>query len=435
MLLAALAALRIAVPLAAVAASGSKLPGLPRYDYVPATGDGTGFYDATREFLASWGRLPVPVLGALIIGAVCGASALVWAWRGRKLGREWLIVLAAAGFALLVVPAIVEMNPPGAAVFGWPLVWSLPMLPYRTLGFPLDPDIAFGFGLVLSLAANVVTIVAAAFAGLFASGRRSVGLLAAALLALWPLLVGLVGGARAWGNGTWTVDAGLVMYTEPVSTALVTVALALMLSPRLTPTVLAIAGVALGLATAVKLSNAIVAVAVLALLTVAAPRTWRNMGLSRLGLRGVPPYLAGVLSFAPVVAAYWPKGYAALRDDPDYWPDRPFSADYVVRNWRDSLLFGPRTLLVLVPLGVVGFVVIRNWPRLVLGAWIVGNVVLYSFYSSTAEHPRYLFASLPALFVLWSAGALMLAEAARRATRRATPGPPSSPTVPVTRRG
>ncbi len=389
-LVAALAVVRVAVPLVALAASGSKLPGLPRYDYVPTTGDGSGFYAATREFLASWGRLPLAVLLVLVVFVTVGAAALVWARSKRALALEWLVVLAATGFALVVAAAVTQMNPPGAAVFGWPFVWSLPMLPYRALGFPLDADIAFGFGLALSLLANVVTVLATAFAGLFATGRRSVGLLAASVFAFWPLLVGLVGGARAWGNGTWTIDAGLAMYTEPLSTALVTVALALLLAPRPTPLRLAVAGVVLGLAIAVKLSNVIVAVLALVLLAM------------RLGRTRVLPYLAGVVSSAPVLAAYWPKGYTG---ETDLLPRHPFSVDYVIRNWRDSLLFGPRTLLVLVPLALLGWLALRSsWPRLLLAVWVLGNAVLYSSYRVTPDHPRFLFASLPAVFVLWSAG-------------------------------
>jgi hypothetical protein len=399
--LCSLAAFRVAVPLVVLAASGSKLPGVPRYDYVPTAGDGSGYYAATREFLASWGRLPLPALLALVLATVVGACALVWAWRSRSLAREWLIVLAAAGFALVVTAAVTQMVPPGAPVFGWPLVWSLPMLPYRALGFPLDPDIAFGFGLTLSLLANVVTVFATAAVGLYATGRRSLGLLAAGLFAFWPLLAGLVGGSRGWENGTWNVDAGLAMYTEPLSTALVTVALALLLAPRPAPTTLALAGVTLSLATTVKLTNAIAAALALALVA------------AHLGRGRALPYFAGLLSFVPVVVAYWPKSYyPGLFDDPG--SRQLFSLDYMLRNWSESLLFGPRTLLVLVPLAVVGVVVLRRWwPRSLLAAWVLSNAVFYSFYSFTPQHPRFLFASLPAAFVLGSLGAATLVALAR----------------------
>jgi hypothetical protein len=47
---------RVAIPVAVLSASGNKLPGLPRYEYAGLTGDATGFYAATREFIAAWGK-------------------------------------------------------------------------------------------------------------------------------------------------------------------------------------------------------------------------------------------------------------------------------------------------------------------------------------------------------------------------------------------
>ena len=403
--LGALAAIRVAIPVAALAASGDALPGLPRYEYAGLTGDATGFYAATREFIASPARLGAVLLGLLVLATLLAAVALVVAWRRRFVERAWLVVAAAAGFALVVAAVVTQMEAPGAAVFGWPLVWSLPMLPYRTFGGPLDREIAFGFGLVLSLAANAVTVVATAYAGLYATGRRTLGLAAAAAFALWPLLMGVVGGERAWGNGTWTVDAGLALYTEPLSTALVTTALALLLSPRLDELRVAVAGVALSLATAVKLSNGLLAAAgALVLLAFRRPV--------------VLPYVAGALTFAPVVAVYWPKGYDAQRRE-------PFSLEYAGRSWSDSLLFSPRTLVVLVPLALVGAIALRSWrSRLLLAAWIVPTAALYTFYRVTWEHPRFLFAALPAAFVLWVTGgaAVFLGRwprGARRAARAA----------------
>ena len=399
--LAALAAVRVAMPLAALAQSGDALPGLPRYEYAGLTGDATGFYAAAREFIAAPARLGAALLGLLLLAALLVAAAVVVAWRRRLARPAWLVVAGAASLALLVAAAVTQMAPPGAAVFGWPLVWALPMLPYRALGGPLDPDVAFGFGLVLSLAANVATVVATAYVGLYATGRRAVGLAAASAFALWPLLMGVVGGERAWGNGTWAVDAGLAVYTEPLSTALAATALALLLSPRLDDVRAALAGVALSLATAVKLSNGLVAAAA-AVLVLAFRR--------RLAL----PYAAGALTFAPVVAVYWPKGYEAQRRE-------PFSLAYAGRSWSDSLLFSPRTLLVLVPLALVGALALRHaWPLALLAAWIVPTALLYTFYRVTWEHPRFLFVALPAVFVLWVTGAGALWErAARRPSRRA----------------
>ena len=412
--LAALVVLRVAIPLVALGSSGHDLPTIPRYDYVALTGDATGFYAAARELLASWGRLG-PLVVALGCGVVVASVLLVREWRRGSIGRHWLVALGAAGFALTVSAAVAKMHPPGAAVIGWPLVWSVPMLPYRALGGPLGPDIAFGFGLALSLLANAVTVVATAYVGFHATGRRALGIGAAALFALWPLLVGVVGGSRAWQNGTWTVDAGLALYTEPLSTALVASAAALLLSPTLTQLRLASSGVLLGLATAVKLTNGLLAVLLLALLVV------------RIGGRRALPCAAGALAFAPLVAVYWPKGYAAQFDDPSSWPEHPFSPGYVVRSWTDSLLFTPSTLLLLVPLAIAGAIALEAWwARAVLVTWALVNPVFYSFYANTSDHPRFLFASLPAVFVLWIAGLAAVATTAARVIRRRSlePAPP-----------
>lgn len=415
--LAVLAAIRVAIPLAALAAEGSQLPGLPRYSFVALSGDATGFYAAAREFMASWGRLPPAVVVTLALAVLAGAAAFVAGWRGYRDRRAWLLAGAALAAALVVTAGVSQMNPPGAAVFGWPLVWSLPMLPYRALGGPLDPEIAFGFGLTLSLAANAVTIIATAYAGLYATGRRTVGLVAAALYAFWPFLTGLVGGSRAWENGSWQIDAGLHLYTEPLSTALVTTAAALLLHPRRTPLRLAGAGAVLSLATTVKLSNGFAAVLGLAILVVA------------IGARRSLPFLAGGLSFAPVVAAYWPLGYVQVFDNPVSFPRVPFALDYAARSWSESLLFTPRTVLLLAPLAVAGAFLVRRGAALaLLLAWTLVNPAFYSFYANTPLHPRFLYASLPTFFVLWAAGAAAiwpsvasrgLPSPRRRATRTA----------------
>src|SRR5205823_14776521 len=146
---------------------------------------------------------------------------------------------------------------------GWPLAWSVPLLPYRALGLPLDPNIAFAVGLAISLVANAVTVVATAVLGLRATGRLIVGLGASTIYAFWPFVSGLIGGHRAWENGTWHVDAGLHLYSEPVSTALVVTALAVCASNRLTDSNLALAGILLSFASVVRLSNAVLAAAVL----------------------------------------------------------------------------------------------------------------------------------------------------------------------------
>ena len=385
--------------MAVLAAGGSALPGLPGYDRPRGlSGDATGFYAAAREFMAAWGRVPHVVLVLLAAATLAVGVAGVRVWRRRPELRAWLLVAAAWWIGGLLVVNVAEERFSGAAVIGWPIVWAVPMLPDRLAGGPLDPNIAFWLGLPLQLTCNVITVVATAYAGLYATGRRAVGFVAAAAFAFWPLLTGLIAGHRAWSNGTWPVDAGLHMYTEPLSTALVAVALALLLSPRLTHLRLALGGCALGFATAVKISNAVVAAAGALLLA------WRF----RSELSRIAPYLAGGLAFAPLVLAYWPLGYAKLTDDPSYWPRDPFRLSYVDTSWTHSLLFTPKTLAIIVPLSVVGLVAVRRSTLAPLVAWTLANPLLYSFYSYTPIHPRFLWASLPSFFVLWSAGAVWI---------------------------
>lgn len=402
-----LAALRLAPPLAALAVEGREFPGLPRFDLEAGTGDDAGFYAAAREFIAALGRVPLPLATLAVAVVVAAAFAAVRLWPRREL-QPWLVVGLSLAASLVVSLAILEMEPSGSAVFGWSLVWSLPLLPWRVLGLPLDYETAFAFALPLSLAANIVALVATAFAGWWATGRRAIGLVAAGALAVWPLVSRLVAGESAWENGTWHVDTGLALYTEPLSTALVAVALALLLRPGRTDLQLALAGVLLSFATLVKVSNGLVALAAVVIVTVF------------LGVRRALPVAAGAATWAPAVAAYWPLGYPQVYDNPKSFPERPFSLDYVVHNWTDSLLFSPRTLVVLLPLAVLGAILLRRaYALALLLAFTLTNVLLYSLYQPTYLHPRFVFASLPPFFVLWATGVVITADRVRRLTWRA----------------
>jgi len=220
-----------------------------------------------------------------------------------------------------------------------------------------------------------------------ASGRRAVGVTAAALFALWPLLTRPLAGPSAWENGQWNVDVGLHLYTEPLSTALVAVALALLLAPGLDELRLAAAGALLGFATVVKVSNGFLAVAAVALVAF------------RLGPRRALPLAAAGAAFVPLVAVYWPKGYPEIPNVPG------FSLEQAGRSWADSFVFDPRTLLMLLPLALVGLFAIRRWAAALLGVSVATNALFYTFYEHTHLHPRFLYASLPASFVLVAAGA------------------------------
>jgi hypothetical protein len=399
-----LVAVRVAIPLAAYADEGSKLPGIPRFERDPRLGglmgDATGFYAATREFLAGWARMPRPLLGALVLLALAAAGALVVARRRRPELRPWLVPAALCAFGLLVCVDVHWMEPSGAAVFGWPLVWGIAELPLRAVGALTHAsgwDVAFA----LQLCFVALTVVAVAYLGRHASGRRWIGVLAAACWAFWPLLVGVIAGHHAWANAQWEVDVGLHGYSEPLSTLLVATGAALLLAPQLTPLRASLAGCALSLATLTKLSNGLLAAAALVVVFLRR-QPW-------------PQYLAGALSLAPLVAVYWPLSYPKLFDNPQSWPRDPFDPAHVVTTWTHSSIFFPRTLLIVTPLAVLGaFAVKRPWPLALVLAFLLINPVFYSFYANTAKHPRFLYASLPFLFVLWAAGLEMVRRWAAR---------------------
>jgi hypothetical protein len=59
--------------------------------------------------------------------------------------------------------------------------------------------------------------------------------------------------------------------------------------------------------------------------------------------------------------------------------------------------------------------VIRDrWVLAVVLTPIVVNVVIYSFYYVTAIHPRFLYVTLPFVFVLEAAGLIAIGDAIRR---------------------
>lgn len=391
-----LAAVRVAIALSSFAGS----PGVPHVQRSHALGglqgDATGFYAATREFMAGWARMPRPLLVLLAVVALAAFVAFVIAWRRRPELRAWLVPAAVCLFGLLVCLDVHWMKPSGAAVFGWPLVWALAELPFRAAGV-LTHAVGWDVALALQLCFVALTVVAVAYLARNATGRRWAGVLAAACWALWPLFVGLIAGHQAWTNGQWEVDAGLHAYSEPLSTLLVVTAAALLLSDRATPLRLSLAGCALSLATLTKLSNG--------LLVVAAVLLTRFNRYS----------LAGAVSLAPLVAVYWPLSYPKLFDNPQSWPRDPFDVAHVVTTWTHSSLFYPRTLLIVTPLAVLGAFALRRPSVLALTlAFLLINPVFYSFYANTAQHPRFLYASLPFLFTLWAGGIEVLRRCAAR---------------------
>jgi hypothetical protein len=376
---------RALFPLAVLAASPHRLlPGLPRYRYNPLEGDAYGYYFGARELLDVWRREAVVVLPVAFLAAV----AVLIAWR-RLQGPARIVAVAwALGLLAAVLCVFTRFN--GAAQIGWPLLWSIPLLPYRALGLPLDPDIAFGVGLTLSLLCNAITVAATYQLARIANLGRTVALFAASLFAFWPL-ISLLTGPDAAANGTWQIDLGLSQYTEPLSTALVTSALVLIFKRDRGEVAAAVGGVLLGLSVLVRLSNGLIAA-----LVVIALLLWRERA------RALVVALTG-LAFTPAVGLYYPESYPKLK--PPVFPAHPFSLSYAGEAWSQSLLWHPAVLIVIVPIALVGAFAIPRRLAAVLGAAVLLTAAFYSLYELTPIHPRFLFVLLPMVALLWAAGA------------------------------
>ena len=328
------------IPLAVLAHAPGKLPLTPSYTYAPLSGDSYGFYEAVADvFAAAHGVLGGWIGLASLALMICLSAAALIVWRG---GVRWLaVLLPALGLGLILGVVVHDMAPPGAGVIGWPLLWALALSPLSVFHVSLTPDRAFPAGFAVTLLANAVTVVATALIGFRATGRRSVGLIAAALYASWPLWVGLVAGQQAWQNGQWLDDTGLSLYAEPVSTALVAVAIALLLRNRVECTAAVAAGLLLGFATAVKLTNGPIAAVLLVI-----------VALRDGGTRAMALLLGGLVS-VPIVVGYWSNGYV----DPSVGGVKLgalYQWRFVSLNARTSTIFTGTMLLVLVPLAVIG---------------------------------------------------------------------------------
>jgi hypothetical protein len=407
--LGALAAVRAAIPLAALAFGGA-LPGFPDYAYRGPRGDASGYIDTARAIISAGAsfRLLLPVL---LLLAVAGLLGLRWAWGRYPSQRHWVIAGAAALAFCLAAAVIlrIDSQAPAGAV-GWPLLLSVPLLPFRVIGW-IDDEVAVGVGIAVAIAANAITLFATAFIGRRVTGSRGVGLLAASLFAFWPFLVWLLLGERTWANSAWAIEAGLELYTEPVSTACVAAGTALALVRGRPPWAAVAAGIVLGYAIAVRPTNLVFAAALAVLF--AWERDWRSVGR----------FVVGGLTVLPIVIAFLPKkrGYdLELARDETGLP--LWSNDYLVSTFTDSSVYRPLLLAVLLPLVVVGVVSLRSRPvALMLLGGALANAAVYSFFRATWEHPRYLHAGLPALLVLWAAGAAAAVESARRRSRSPEP--------------
>lgn len=392
--LAALVLVPAALPLLVLAAAPSRLlPGLPRYRYEALPGDAYGYYYGALETFAT-ARRDAPVIAVVLV-----VAALVIVVAHRRTADPALRVVAwtwSIGLVAAAVAASIRFT--GAAQIGWSFLWSVPLLPLRAVG-AVTPGAAFGVGLCLSIVCNAAAVVAIYVLARRAGLRDGVALAGAALLSLWPFL-SLLAGHDAAANGTWQIWLGLSLYTEPLSTALVTVAVALLLDERRDRST-AVAGAVLGFATLVRNSNVLILAC--ALVGLAVFRRWRAAALTALP----------AAAWAPAALLFWPKGYPRLRAP--LFPAHPFELSYASRAWTHSTLWHPAVLIVLVPLAAVGLLRCRPLAQVVLGAAIATTAVFYTFYELTPLHPRFLFVVVPMVLMLWTAGAAeILARVARR---------------------
>jgi hypothetical protein len=392
---AVLALLRILPALVVLAANGRSLPAIPGSPYGPPNGDTYGFYAAAREFVSAWAHVSRPLLAFAVLAL---GAALVFArrlWRKGSGGVAVAVVSVAVG--LFTAVGIRAMVPTGAGAVGWPIVWSIPMFPLRATGL-LSYHVAYYAGIAILLAANIVTIIATALiARRFAPPRIAV--LAPALLVLWPFLMRFVEGTDNIVYGSWLVDQGVALYAEPLSTALVAAAIALVILRAQDERAIAAAGALAGFATAVRISN----------ITVAAV-----LGLSILLLRNrrAPAlYAVACAGMGAIAAAFWSLGYATFSGGKsEQAPAGLFSWHYLLRSWRDSGVFDWKMLLILLPLPLIGAWSLRRRrvELLALAGTVVVTAVFYSAYYITALHPRFLYVALPALFVLATVGVATL---------------------------
>jgi len=405
--LAGLSAVRAAIPLTALAFGGA-LPGFPSYSYRGPRGDANGYIDTARAIISAGAglRLLLPVLLAV---AVAGAIGARWAWRRYPGSRHWVIAGSAALASCLLAAVIlnIEGQAPSGAV-GWPLLLGLVLLPFRLVGW-IDNEVAVGVGIAIAVAANTATIFATAFIGNRVSGNRRIGIVAAALFTFWPFLTWLLLGERTWSNSAWAIDAGLELYTEPVSTACVATGIALALVRGRPPWAVVTSGVLFGYATAVRPTNIVFAAAAAILLV--SDRDWRSTAR----------FVVGGAAVLPIMLAFLPKkrGYdLELARDQTGLP--LWSNDYLVSTFTDSSVWRPLLLAVLLPIVAVGVMALpsRRVALMLLGG-ALANALIYSFFRATFEHPRYLQAGLPGLLVLWSAGARWLVDTARWRSRPA----------------
>jgi hypothetical protein len=405
---AVLALLRILPALGVLAANGTSLPTLPGSRYGPPSGDTYGFYAAAREFVSAWAHVSRPLLAVCVLALLAALMLARRLWQRASGGAA--VALGSVAVGLFVAVGVRAMVPTGAGAVGWPIVWGIPMFPLRATGL-LTYHVAYYAGIAILIAANVVTVIATALIARRLASPR-IALLAPAFLVAWPFLMRFVEGTGNIVYGSWLVDQGVALYAEPLSTALVTVAIALIILHARDERAIAAAGALTGLATAVRISNITIA-AVLGI-SILLMRSRRNTAL----------YTAACAGMGAIAASFWSLGYATFSGGKsEQAPSGLFSWHYLLRSWRDSGVFDWTMLLLLLPLPLIGAWALRRRPveLVALAGTVAATATFYSAYYITALHPRFLFVALPCLFALATIG---VASLSRRSAREPAPKAP-----------
>jgi hypothetical protein len=396
---AAIVLLGLVPGLIVLALNGRAFLGYPGLAYGPPVGDAYGYYAAAREFISAAGRVPKPVAAVvlLVLVALVGLAVALW----RRGHRGWSVAAVAwvAGLAFSV--PVARMGSTGAGAVGWPVVWAVPLAPLRALNI-LGFHSAYYIGDAISLAASAAAVVATACIARRLVGGR-VSLIAPALLAAWPFVIRLVSGTGNLAYGAWLNSLGVTLYAEPLSTAAVATALALLVV-RTDPVGVACGGALLGFACAVRPSN--VTILALALCVVAVSGPVAETGA----------FVVSAIGPALIGALYWSRGYGSFGTrETKQAPHGLFSVHYLARSWRDSGVFDWKMLIILLPLPLLGAFALRHRGRelVLLAGTVTVTALFYSAYYITALHARFLFVALPALFVLAAAGIAALARLAR----------------------
>ena len=376
-------ALRVAIPLLVLAAAGHDLPGLPPYDYAPLNGDATGFYAEARELIsAAFG----PAGAAALLLLAAGAFAV---WRLR---RSWVAIpVGCLAVSLAASVLVLDQQTTGAAVVGWPLLWSIPLFPFRVGRRARRRRRVRGRAAALARRERGHRrrdrLHRPARDGQPRGRHRSGGALRALAAA----------DAAARGNerlGERPVERR--RRAPPLHRA------ALDRARRGRDRAPARAGARPGPARDGR-GAARVRDRRPAFERVLRRRRDRARWRCGSGSARTLPAAAAGLAFVPLLAVYWPKGYPTIDERPRL----------LARPGRSHL----GRLAALRPAHAARPAPARaarrsspspRWQAALLGAAIATNAVLYTFYEHTHLHPRFLYVTLPALFVLQAAGAWLV---------------------------